>query len=123
MSAPKPMPTQNNQNLRGDIRARFEIVHNGKGKIEAGQFYADRAYFNRWCQERGIDASDVVAQLGREGVKVKSLRLSLGRRTSFVTSSVWCYQIDLMHPEFATRLSGVDSVRESMLMSVLGGKQ
>jgi hypothetical protein len=121
-SSPRALPTQNNQNLRSDIRARFEIVHNGKGKIEAGQFYADRAYFNKWCQERGIDASDVIGQLRREGVKVNAMRLSLGRRTAFVTSAVWCYQIDLLHAEFVTRLSGVDTMRESMLMSVIGGK-
>lgn len=117
-SAPKPMPLQGGQSMRGEIRARFEITHNGKGAVSAGSFYADRAYFNRWCQERGIDVSDVVSQLKQEGVKVQPVRISLGRRTSFVTSAVWCYQVDLVHPEFVSRLSGIDSMRESSLMLV-----
>lgn len=117
-SAPRPVPVQGGQAMRGEIRARFEITHNGKGHVSAGAFYTDRSYFNRWCQERGVDASDVVNQLKLQGVKVDAVRLSLGRRTSFVTSAVWCYQIDLVHPEFVTRLSGIDSMRESSLMLV-----
>lgn len=117
-SAPRPMPMQGGQSMRGEIRARFEITHNGKGAISAGSFYVDRSYFNRWCQERGIDVSDVLNQLKIQGVKVQTTRISLGRRTSFVTSAVWCHQVDLVHPEFVARLSGVDSVRESSLMLV-----
>lgn len=121
-SAPRPQPIHNSTNLRGDIRARFEIVHNGKGSMSAGAFYVDRAYFNKWCQERGIDATDVVANLKSEGVNVNVLRISLGRRTSFMTSAVYCYHIELMHPEFAARLSGVDAARESLLLGVPGAK-
>lgn len=117
-SAPRPMPMQGGQAMRGEIRARFEITHNGKGGVSAGAFYTDRAYFNRWCQERGIDAGDVINQLKMQNVQVIPIRISLGRRTPFVTSAVWCYQINLVHPEFVTRLSGVDAMRESSLMVV-----
>lgn len=122
LSAPRPMPIQGQQNVRSEIRARFEVTHDGKGQTISGNFYVDRAYFNRWCQERGIDSADVMSQLTAHGVKVKSTRLSLGRRTPYLTSAVWCYQVNLMHTEFNSRLSGIDSVRESMLMAVAGGK-
>lgn len=115
-------PTHGELRTGMEIRARFEVVHNGAGRLEGGQFYADRAYFNRWCQERGVDASDVLGQLRHEGITVKSARIALGRRTSFVTTAVWCHQIDLLHPEFVSRLSGVDATRESMVMVTPGTK-
>lgn len=114
----RAIPLQGQATTRGEIRARFELTHRG-GKLEAGSFFVDRAHFNRWCQERGVDVSDVVRQLGIHGVKVRATRLSLGRRTAFVTSSIWCYQIDLMHHEFITRLAGIDQFRENTMLAAV----
>lgn len=106
-----------------DLRARLEAVHDGKGNMSAAQLFVDRAYFNRWCQTHGVDGGDVVEQLNTEGVSVKSLRISLGRRTPVVTTAVYCYQIDVKHPRFASVLSGVDATRDGMLVLIEGGKK
>lgn len=121
-SMTNPRPHQNTSNLRGEIRARFEVIHNNKGVLHAGQLYIDRAYFNRWCQERGIDVSDVMDKLKNTGVLTNVLRVALGRRTTYMTASTYCYQIDLTHPELVGRLSGIDTQRESMCVAIQGGK-
>lgn len=115
-SIPTPRPAVAQEFMRGEIRARFEVTHNGKGQLSAGMWYIDRAYFNRWCQERGVDGTTVVSQLKAFGVNMNATRISLGRRTQMVTSAVWCVAIDLMHHEFVSRLSGIDQERNSLVM-------
>lgn len=93
--------------LRGELRARWEVTHNN-GRIEPKSFYyVDRAYFNKWCQEKGVDASSIVSQLREQGAVVNNVRVSLGRRTGIVTAAVWCYEFDITHPMWASRLAGI----------------
>lgn len=118
-----PIPIVQMPNVVKELRARLEAVHDGKGNMSAAQLYVDRAYFNRWCQSHGVDGSDVMDQLAGDGVAVRSVRISLGRRTPVVTTAVYCYQIDAKHPRFASVLSGVDATRDGMLVLIEGGKK
>lgn len=108
-------------NVRGEIRARYEVTHNGKGKLENGMYYVDRARFNRWCQEKGIDSGHIINEFKRKGVAVDITRIALGRRSCYITNACWCYQINLLHPLFAGRIGGLDSTNNAMLIAVTGG--
>jgi len=100
---------------RNEIQARFEITTDSANAFLGGRLYLNRAFFNHWCFDKGVDYNDVIQQLHYAGVTAGAERIALGRRSPIVTTALWVYNLDMQHKRFIDVVSAFEQAHKSKL--------